>query len=289
MGDNRKIVLVSFADRRYRNAMRQLKKATERFPFTERYFCDEINTFDKLYWRKLKPWLYRRGYGYWEWKGLIIKQYFGQLNEGDILVWSDVGVFWNYNEQAEKRFLNYITQLEKGKNILAFQEPYIEQEWTKGDLLNYFGVYDDDNICKTNQLWSGVFFLRKSASTVVFVDKWAKVNMRKLELVTDRLSTVPNKNGFKEHRHDQSSFSVIVKLMPHIELSWKESQVVNRADIQAWESLYEYPIQARRIKSDRLPVWEKLRNKLLRPWRMILNIYFRKTKNYDFLCSGYPW
>lgn len=64
---------MSFADRRYRNAMKRLDIASANFPFTERHFCDETNTFDKKYWRKLKPWLYRRGFGYWEWKGLVVK------------------------------------------------------------------------------------------------------------------------------------------------------------------------------------------------------------------------
>lgn len=46
---------------------------------------------------------------------------------------------------------------------------------------------------------------------------------RKIVLVSfgDRCSAVPNKEGFKEHRHDQSSFSVQVKKMPHTEISWR--------------------------------------------------------------------
>ena len=48
----KRIVLVSFADRRYRNAMKRLDIASANFPFTERHFCDETNTFDKKYWRK---------------------------------------------------------------------------------------------------------------------------------------------------------------------------------------------------------------------------------------------
>lgn len=51
----KRIVLVSFADKRYRNAMKRLDIASANFPFTERHFCDETNTFDKKYWRKLKP------------------------------------------------------------------------------------------------------------------------------------------------------------------------------------------------------------------------------------------
>ena len=178
---------MSFADRRYRNAMKRLDIASANFPFTERHFCDETNTFDKKYWRKLKPWLYRRGFGYWEWKGLVVKKYFDQLEEDDILVWSDVGVYWNSNDNSLKRFDYYIDLLRKGDNLLAFQEPYIEQEWTKGDLLYYFGVYNNEEICKSNQLWSGVFFLKKTIDTTKLVNDWSLVNMRELELETDKI------------------------------------------------------------------------------------------------------
>ena len=287
--EDRRIVLVSFADRRYRNAMKRLEGYTEKFPFTERHFCDETNTFDKKYWRKLKPWLYRRGYGYWEWKGLVMKKYLEQLDEGDFLVWSDVGVYWNDTENALGRFGEYLNMLGNGVDVVAFQEPYIEQEWTKGDLLDYYKLYDNDAICKSLQLWSGAFILRKSTSTIKLVDEWAHVNMRKLELETDKRSLKPNKIGFKEHRHDQSSFSLLVKQMPHVEISYRETQVKDRSNPSAWKSLVDYPIQARRHKLNARPFSEVIKNKLLRPWRMFLNFYFRKVRNYEIAGTQYPW
>ena len=60
MNKTKRIIRVSFADRRYRNAMKRLEKYTENFPFTERHICEETNTFDEKYWRKLKHanWLF---------------------------------------------------------------------------------------------------------------------------------------------------------------------------------------------------------------------------------------
>ena len=54
----RRIVLVSFADSRYANALKRLERYTERFPFTERHFHTEKNTFTKKYWNN------RYGYKY---------------------------------------------------------------------------------------------------------------------------------------------------------------------------------------------------------------------------------
>ena len=41
--EERRIVLVSFADSRYANALKRLEHYTEKFPFTERHFHTEKN------------------------------------------------------------------------------------------------------------------------------------------------------------------------------------------------------------------------------------------------------
>ncbi len=51
----------------------------------------------------------------------------------------------------------------------------------------------------------------------------------------------------------------------------------------------EFPIVAKRTKEISRPRSEVLKNKLLRPWRMFLNFYFRKVRNYEFASAKYPW
>ncbi len=280
-----KVVLVSFADKRFRNSLIRLEQQTREFPFDERHFLNEDNCLSKEYWRNLKPWFYRRGYGFWDWKARLIKHYLDKANEGDIIVWSDVGVFWNSTPNALNRFSQYISSVNSEKGILAFQEPYKEQDWTKGDLLEALGAYDNENLCSSFQLWSGCLFVRKQVESCLLIDKWAELNDIKKELVTDKRSTKPNKAGFHEHRHDQSSFSLLVKQIPHVEISWKETQELNKN----WDCLADYPIQARRLKELDRPKSEIIKNKLLRPWRDFLNFYFKKIKHYEYTCDHYPW
>lgn len=280
-----KLILVSFADKRFRNSLIRLEQQTREFPFDERYFLTQDNCLSKDYWRSLKPWLYRRGYGYWDWKARLVKHYLDKANEGDIIVWSDAGVFWNSTPNALKRFSQYIFSINSEKGILAFQEPYKEQDWTKGDLLEELGVYNKEDICTSFQLWSGCLFIRKQVETSILIDKWSELNNRKKELVTDKCSIKPNKEGFQEHRHDQSSFSLLVKQVPHVEISWKETQDLNKN----WDSLSDFPIQARRLKELDRPKSEIIKNKLLRPWREFLNFYFKKIRHYEYTCDHYPW
>lgn len=280
-----KIILISFADHRYRKALDRLEEWTKDFPFTERHFLTERNSLTRSYWHKLKPWLYRRGYGYWEWKAQLVKQYLDKMDEGDVLVYSDAGVYWNSSPIALQHFSHYIDQL-KEQSILAFQERYIEKDWTKGDLFKALNAYDDTSITDSNQLWCGCFMMRKSAETMAMVNKWIDINELKKELITDHRSITPNFPGYQEHRHDQSSFSVLVKQMPHIEISWKEAQPEQWDD---WESLAAYPIQARRHKFDGRPLSVVLWNKALHPWRSFLNFYFRHIRHYEWKGNHYPW
>lgn len=280
-----RIVLVSFADSRYANALKRLERYTERFPFTERHFHTEKNTFTKKYWKELKPWLYRRGYGYWEWKGRLVREYLEGMEEGDIIVWSDAGICWNDAPAALKRFSEYLSMLKDGNDIIAFQEPYPEEEWTKGDLLAACDAYYDEKICKSLQLWGGVFIIKKSVDSMRFIYQWTSINEISKELITDLESGTPNKPGFKEHRHDQSSFSVLVKQMPHIEISHSETN----APSGDWTKMVGFPIWAKRTKEQGRPFSVRMRNKLLRPWRMLLGFYFRRVRHYHFLNQHYPW
>ena len=280
-----KLILVSFADKRYRNSLKRLEQQTRNFPFDERYFLTQENCLSKKYWRSLKPWLYRRGYGFWAWKASIVKEYFARLDEGDLLFWSDAGLMWNYNSKSLIKFKEYVRLLSDDSDILVFSQSLIEQVWTKGDVFAALNVYDDKRICETPQFLGGLFLIKKSKRTIELIDRWIELNDLKKELITDKRSTIPNKEGFKEHRHDQSIFSVLVKTYPHVEIPWQETQVED----EDWDKLMDYPIQARRLKELDRPKSEIIKNKLLRPWRDFLGFYFKRIRHYEYLCDHYPW
>lgn len=282
--NNTRLILVSFADKRYRKALERLDEWTRAFPFTERHFHTEDDIFDRKYWHDLKPWLYRRGYGYWNWKARMIRHYMESMDDGDIIFYCDAGVYWNSTPQVLKRFAEYVEMLTRG-GVLSFQEPYKESDWTKGDIFDAVGVYDDDKICSSLQLWTGCIGIKKTVATTKFVEKWQKLNSIDRELVTDKRSVKTNKEGFKENRHDQSTFSVLVKTYPHIEISHTETQPADKD----WSKLDNFPIQARRHKEQGRPLSVRLYNKLLRPWRMILYVYFTRCRDYYFLGGNYPW
>ena len=103
-------------------------------------------------------------------------------------------------------------------------------------------------------------------------------------MITDKRSRKTNKKGFYEHRHDQSIFSVLIKSIPHIEISWNEVQVSDGN----WSSMNMFPIQGRRYKEKERSKLDILKNKLLRPWRELLHLYFNYLRQYDYQ-GRYHW
>lgn len=280
-----RLVLVSFADKRYRNSLQRLEQQTRDFPFDERYFLTQENCLTKEYWRSLKPWLYRRGYGFWNWKFRVVRECINQLSVGDKLFFSDAGIQWNSSQGALERFKNAIELLDGEYDMLVYDQPTIEQEWTKGDILYALGVYDDEKICKSRQLFSGFFCLKKTERTCNLLDEIISLSDIAKELVTDKRSTKPNKEGFQENRHDQSLFSVMVKKLPHKTIHYSEHYELD----ENGHEIKDCPIHVVRKKEIDRPKSEVLKNKLLMPWRLVLNVYFRYIRDYYFVGKYYPW
>lgn len=86
----RKIILISFANTDFKKSLDRLEYSTRNFPFNERFFLTEKN-LPKEFLKNLYYKRHRRGFGYWRWKSYLVNSYFRQLEENDILVYSDAG------------------------------------------------------------------------------------------------------------------------------------------------------------------------------------------------------
>ena len=87
-----------------------------------------------------------------------------------------------------------------------------EKIWTKGDIFKYHNVENNDKILNIGQLEGGRIFLIKNNKTMEIINKWWDVAKNHPELFDNSESVVPNKEGFKENRHDQSHISILCKL-----------------------------------------------------------------------------
>lgn len=263
----KKVFLLSFADSNYIHSLDRIKTETANFPFSERFFYTEKD-FPNEFRQQLHYKKHRRGYGYWRWKSYLVKRIFDSLNYGDIIVWTDAGNSWNINGiKRFKEYLDLVETIESG--ILVFEQPFLEKDYSKGDLLEYLNVYTDDNVIMSLQLWGGCFIIRKTSISIAFLEEWEGLHCNHYDLITDKKSKKSNLCGFIENRHDQSSFSIIVKKYPRITISYKEVYDV----FQKWNDMIFFPIHGKRLRYKDCSLWGSLKKRFLLPYRYFLGLY----------------
>ena len=256
---------------------------------------DEIHTvcqkdLDKDFYKRWGRYLipYSRGFGYWCWKPYFILNLLEKMDDGDVLLYSDIGCY--LNPKGKKRLQDYYNMVENTPTgILGVKSQemsyngmpetlYYEYEWTKGDVFAYYKVYDDKSYTHTPQFESTIIFFKKSPLVMQFVRDWYQAYLDDYSLATDSPSHVPNFPGFKENRHDQSIYSILGKKYRIAEISTNE---IFQRD---WSLLDNYPIQARRDKYYPSKYHYKHRFRLRKLYRRLwaIKYWFKDKKLFKF-------
>lgn len=149
-----------------------------------------------------------RGYGYYVWKPYIIKKTLEKMNDGDILLFVDSGC--ELNPKGQKKLLEYFN-LVKTKKIIGTCACSTDYNYTKKDLINFMQMENNVDLLKLNQMQSGCVMLIKCDEIVKLHEEYYTIASNNYNLIDDSPSVDKNYDGFKENRHDQSVFSLLVK------------------------------------------------------------------------------
>lgn len=147
-----------------------------------------------------------RGAGYWWWKSAIQQDVINQIEENDILVYIDAGFY--INKFAKKEFDNYLEIVNKNSGFLASHTSSVAKQWTKRDLFKLLDCDNPENT-ESEQIEAGLVFYRKNHLSVKFLKEFHQMSMIE-HAINDDPSFNENYEGFVEHRHDQSIFSLLV-------------------------------------------------------------------------------
>lgn len=228
---------VIFADNRLAKKRGQLEK-----DLAELHIFDEVMCFDEErlgpeFWQKHGTFVrHSRGFGYWIWKPWILLKAFERCNEGDVVLYMDVGCV--LNTKARDRLHEYINMVRGAENgLLAFRLTHAERYYTKGRVLRLFGC---NNTCSNaNQIMATAFVIKKTRLNQELVEKWYDTVTRDNYInVNDGLENEDPE--FRTPRHDQSVWSMLVKSRP------PDSVIV--LDDETYPSDDRYPIWAVRQK-----------------------------------------
>ena len=152
----------------------------------------------------------RRGYGYWLWKPFLLLQLMRQIDYGDLVFYADSGT--ELNVKGGARF-SELRGMASCSDLVVFEIGERAASWTKGDIFHAFGLNLGDPIANENQIMATAGFFRKTHATLSILNYWKLVcESANYQLLDDTPSSRPNDPLFKENRHDQAIFSLIVKM-----------------------------------------------------------------------------
>jgi hypothetical protein len=260
-----KKVFLTFADTRMKNSLNRILRQAESLNYYNEIIGYNELDIDPVFLNHFKPHLTpgSKGYGYWCWKPQIILQILNSLDDGDIIQYTDAGC--HLNSSGQKRLEEYFNIASDSKSgLLAFQAfppkgplshdgrqllDLSEYKWVKGDLLDYLGVRENESILTTQTIGAGIIFIRKCSSSMSILREWLNVLETNFSLIDDTPSNSINLDGFIEHRHDQSIFSLLCKLNNVETVSAYEYWYPGRHSMKPdWEALKNFPIHAKRDK-----------------------------------------
>lgn len=157
--------------------------------------------------RHSKHFHYTRGAGYWVWKPQIILDALNNIKNDDILMYSDSGCHFIHSmSPVFERMEN------TSKKCLCFNLAQKEHEWTKRDCFISMDC-DYPEVAYSKQIMSTFFLCKKNDFSLFIANEWQRW-ISDFHMVADEFvspSIAPNYPEFKEHRHDQSIFSLLCK------------------------------------------------------------------------------
>lgn len=199
--------LITFAggDEKYYQMAKLLKNSAPEYEttiYTERFLMDQED-----FWTKHKEFITinKRGYGYWLWKPFVIQQTMKNMQNGEVLFYCDS----DFILRKDKNILEKLKKDVKNNKIITSSTREKELKWNKTDTINRLGVtIDEEDI----QAQAGTLLIYVCNETRNFIDEWYSICCeRDYHYIDDSPSIEPNYNLFKEHRHDQSVFSLLLK------------------------------------------------------------------------------
>lgn len=201
-------VEVCYADEVYQSSIKyNVRNAYKKGKFDKVYAYNR-ESLDKEFVRENERFFkFSRGGGYWIWKSYIIQKTLKELNDGDYLFYCDAGAFFIKPVDILIKLME-----DNHEDMMFFAvSGCLEKEWTKRDVFITLGC-DSKEYAESIQIMSTCVLIKKNNNTVNFIDEYVKYSQEGM-IITDEENVlgVPNYDGFKANRHDQSILSLLAK------------------------------------------------------------------------------
>ena len=150
----------------------------------------------------------KRGCGYWLWKPYLIHKNLESMKNGDILLYLDCGCEMDIRNRMKIAKMFHLINKYK---LICSTSKHTEIIWNKMDLIVELKILHNGYLM-TQQKEAGATAWLVCDETRKLAKDWYNIACsNNYHFIDDTPSIRPNINGFNEHRHDQSIFSLLVK------------------------------------------------------------------------------
>ncbi len=159
-----------------------------------------------------------RGGGYWIWKFYIIKEALEKAKEGEFIFYLDSGS--SLIPKTQSRFSQYMAMIERSDyDVLVHNGgPYTEEYFLSGPILSLFDLRNSRKFLDSTQISAAFILLKKSYKSASLIDTALEILRIDRNLITVFYGDCCTTSTFRENRHDQSIFSVLLKCNGFIRL-----------------------------------------------------------------------
>lgn len=165
-----------------------------------------------------------RGAGYWVWKPLLIWQNLIEAEDGDVIMYMDAGA----EIIAD---VSPLLQLTAHQDVVGFSLQHAEGTWTKRDT---FVLLNAEELSGSLQMLASFIIVRRSWMSLGFVSQWLTYAQDSRAVTDDPSVLGAALEGFSDHRHDQSIFSLLYK-------RWNIHPYVDPSQYGNWNTSRPYP------------------------------------------------
>jgi hypothetical protein len=221
-----KIYFVTYGSGKFKDSSKRVaREAISLNLFSKVFIFSEKNL---PFYIKSSPLFYsNKGGGFWLWKPYVIDKVLSEIDEGDIIIYSDSGnellnsykwnEYFNLLKLYDSIFFQYRENFDYGWN--KFNSEYSDSPklkfWTKKKAVDHFSnIFSSDNEwLEKNKIWAGLIFIKKNKNTQYFIKEWLNNMLFYPHIVCDIFENEKTNQieGFSQHRHDQSVLSVLVR------------------------------------------------------------------------------
>lgn len=198
-------ILINFADEKFKFNQKVNSLTGKYIGGFDKVIEYSPNDIDNDFFQNNKSTLEtKRGVGLWLWKPYFILKTLETLNEGDQLFYCDSGSIFLRN------ISHLVKEMEREKlNIFISFTPHISKNWTRKYVFDFFNV-NTEEYYNALQPCAGYMLIKKNQYSVDFIKEWLLL-CQNSELIRDVINGEENFLEFKDHRHDQSLLSILVK------------------------------------------------------------------------------